>query len=368
MNLRLSGLDQRHLRTALKVLLSPDSAATEEEWHVKLLGVFLSLAKANSGAVRSGNGAQFRMTPVGLDKSIIGDYRDYYQRFDYGRALGDPQVHGQLFSRNNHYGERLPAFRKSEYYTDYLSKNRLLDAMCLSTRTDRHDRGSVLYFWYERDLSEMNRAKVVATLRLIAPAFRSGMALRTDLHKKDGRLKSALDKCADGCALFTHTGVLLHRNPSLSALLDTSPETGVIVEEIERQVKDVVRLFFSRNRLPGNFTRATADCRSGGQLFRISTCTLDVGHSGAEASIMATVSPLSGEVNDSSTHLRLQKFFGLTRREAEVALLLRSRMTNREIAVRLGMSEHTARHHTENILAKLGVSNRREIEARVATQ
>ena len=44
-----------------------------------------------------------------------------------------------------------------------------------------------------------------------------------------------------------------------------------------------------------------------------------------------------------------------------MALLLASRRTNREIAVALGMSEHTARHHTESIMRKMGVSSRTEV-------
>ncbi|HVX32889.1 MAG TPA: LuxR C-terminal-related transcriptional regulator [Solirubrobacterales bacterium] len=52
---------------------------------------------------------------------------------------------------------------------------------------------------------------------------------------------------------------------------------------------------------------------------------------------------------------------GLTRRQREVAALLRHGATNREIARSLGVSESTARSHTRAVLAKLGVSSRREV-------
>ena len=51
--------------------------------------------------------------------------------------------------------------------------------------------------------------------------------------------------------------------------------------------------------------------------------------------------------------------FGLTSREADVALLLAERVSNAEVAKRLRLSPHTARHHTERVLAKLGVTSRR---------
>ena len=51
----------------------------------------------------------------------------------------------------------------------------------------------------------------------------------------------------------------------------------------------------------------------------------------------------------------------LTAREREVAALLAARRTNAEVAAALGVSEHTARHHTERVLRKLGVRSRRDV-------
>lgn len=49
---------------------------------------------------------------------------------------------------------------------------------------------------------------------------------------------------------------------------------------------------------------------------------------------------------------------GLTEREVEVLRLVAAGHTNREIAVRLVLSEHTVRRHLQNIYVKLGVSSR----------
>jgi len=53
----------------------------------------------------------------------------------------------------------------------------------------------------------------------------------------------------------------------------------------------------------------------------------------------------------------------LTRREAQVAELLACRWSNAEIARHLGVSGHTARHHTERVLSKLGLTSRRDVPA-----
>ena len=63
----------------------------------------------------------------------------------------------------------------------------------------------------------------------------------------------------------------------------------------------------------------------------------------------------------------LRRRFGFTRREAEVAMLLIARHGNAEIAERLHISQHTARHHVQKVLQKLGVSSRRQARNKLLT-
>jgi DNA-binding NarL/FixJ family response regulator len=53
--------------------------------------------------------------------------------------------------------------------------------------------------------------------------------------------------------------------------------------------------------------------------------------------------------------------FRLTRRELEVTALIVGGYTNKDIAKRFAISEHTVKHHLTNIFDKLGVSNRLEL-------
>ncbi|MFN2566322.1 MAG: response regulator transcription factor [Gemmatimonadaceae bacterium] len=59
----------------------------------------------------------------------------------------------------------------------------------------------------------------------------------------------------------------------------------------------------------------------------------------------------------------LRERYRLTRRESDVAQLLALGKSNAEIASILSISEHTARHHTERVLTKLGVSSRAAVGA-----
>ncbi len=53
--------------------------------------------------------------------------------------------------------------------------------------------------------------------------------------------------------------------------------------------------------------------------------------------------------------------FGLTSREKEVIALIVAGYTNKDLARKLNISEHTAKHHLTNVFDKLGVSNRLEL-------
>jgi DNA-binding NarL/FixJ family response regulator len=56
---------------------------------------------------------------------------------------------------------------------------------------------------------------------------------------------------------------------------------------------------------------------------------------------------------------------GLSRRELQLVDLLRERLTNKEIASRLNLSEQTVKNHVHHILRKAGVPNRRSIVERI---
>jgi NarL family two-component system response regulator YdfI len=63
-----------------------------------------------------------------------------------------------------------------------------------------------------------------------------------------------------------------------------------------------------------------------------------------------------GERNESSAEM----IEDLTAREIQVLRLLAEGLGNKEIAARLGISDHTAKFHISSILAKLGASSRTE--------
>ncbi|HEX8363195.1 MAG TPA: DNA-binding response regulator [Longimicrobium sp.] len=75
----------------------------------------------------------------------------------------------------------------------------------------------------------------------------------------------------------------------------------------------------------------------------------------SDAAEAARPAPLSDEA--------LRERYNLTARQIDVVRLLGEGFTNAEIAAKLEMSYYTARNHTEQVLAKLGVSSRAAVGA-----
>jgi DNA-binding CsgD family transcriptional regulator len=63
------------------------------------------------------------------------------------------------------------------------------------------------------------------------------------------------------------------------------------------------------------------------------------------------------------TRLRAEGSAALSPREHEVAKLVAEGLTNRQIAVRLVISERTAETHVQHVLTKLGFTTRSQIAA-----
>jgi len=77
------------------------------------------------------------------------------------------------------------------------------------------------------------------------------------------------------------------------------------------------------------------------------------------ATVATPAAPAPKAISDEDLHER----FGLTARQTAVARLLAEGCSNAEIAQRLSVSYFTARNHTEQVLAKLGVPSRAAVGA-----
>lgn len=171
----------------------------------------------------------------------------------------------------------------------------------------------------------------------------------------------ALDTLGLGLAFFDRTAKLVHGNQALLQILAHGPDGGRLQEEMRREVSLV--LGKAKISHTGAVMEVGArEVREGDRCYRLKSSYVGVHlfESGSTVLISIEVvkaSPVSEEM--------LQTLYHLTPQEAKVAMMLLQGRSNRLISRALYISEHTARHHTQRVLEKLGVRSRSGIAARL---
>ena len=147
---------------------------------------------------------------------------------------------------------------------------------------------------------------------------------------------------------------------ALPRILDASPETAVVVltaSEDDESLLTAIRLgaagYVLKNESPERIIAFLRGVARG-----------EAALSGAVASRLMAQVREGGHRQGVVPQSIADK---LSARELEVLLLLDQHLGTEEIAGRLFISEHTVRSHVKNLLAKLGVSSRREALEQLAS-
>ena len=192
-----------------------------------------------------------------------------------------------------------------------------------------------------------------SALAATEPAAR---ATRRRLARQVDDLARMVDVLPAASAAYSADGRLLHANRRLLDLLGTEPRSEELRTALEHAAGTPERLL-----------RDTASGVDPGQAppppctgYRLRATLLDslLPH----PVVLVTAEPVRALPPSTA---ELARRFGLTHRQAEVALLLAQRLSNREIAERLVISPHTALRHTEAVKAKLDVRDRRLVAERL---
>ncbi|MEO6525862.1 MAG: helix-turn-helix transcriptional regulator [Gemmatimonadaceae bacterium] len=200
-------------------------------------------------------------------------------------------------------------------------------------------------------------ARVLGTLRLLHPAFEAACGLIDQAELARRALLTTIDESTDGMTLIVPDGTALHRNPALRRMIALEGESGALQEAIlaitERRTQGA--------ELTPNPTGETHVCAAHGR-FTVKACVLATTFGIPPNTMLVTLTdvsedlPLVGEI---------QRTFALTRRQAEVARMLAGRLSDAEIAARLGLSWHTVRSHVDRVFSAMRVRSRQEIVERV---
>ena len=370
-SLTLSEADVSRFERSLRALLSPLEHEHPDGWRRSVNDAVRELLGADM--------ATFQL-PTPNAELMYSDEVDLRVRRRYVPTLseGPPLVslHAlertvdlEVCNRRTLWGDRLPWFYDSAYYHELVVPARAFDMLCAATRPDGADSGTFLYLHHGSRRGPRFGERGFRLLRMLYPAFEAGVRTFHRFHARRRDLFLSLDVLEEAVCLFDVDGKLLHRNPGFDKLGLGERDERALAEEASRLARSLSALCRARRSRDGVVTSgATRRAWAGSRRFTLAGSLLEGMAVGSRPLVLVTVreegSPRGTRASDGhiqTVSTAAIERFGLTPREAEVAALLVRRRTNREIARELGISPHTARHHVESVLAKLGVHSRRDV-------
>ena len=196
-------------------------------------------------------------------------------------------------------------------------------------------------------------------LGTLLPSFRAGL----DALLRFGAHRYALDAISEPIAAFDADGRLLHQNPALTRLLDADPERDRIDVELRVLARRLRALAFPLRHEKADVPTVSREVATGRGCYTLRGVLLPPSGGGFGEAVLVSVVLEARLALPSAEDVRARH--GLTKREAEVALLLAEGLSNADLAERLYVSPHTVRHHVESVLGKLGLTSRAAVAARL---
>ena len=202
----------------------------------------------------------------------------------------------------------------------------------------------------------------LTVLTLLLPALEAGIWMLRSLNERGAAVGALLDEFNTPALLWCEGG-RSYRNRSLQELLQTLHDPEGVVAAMSGLATEVIRLSQpARKSAPDcRFATGTRTARSDGGPLRLHGSWLRPGTVGPGPAALVLARGGACALPDTRA---LCDRYGLTPRQSHVARLLALGASNDEIADRLGISRHTARHHAQSVLERIGTHSRKAIGLR----
>jgi DNA-binding CsgD family transcriptional regulator len=195
----------------------------------------------------------------------------------------------------------------------------------------------------------------------LLPAFAASVGAVVRLGNARQAIAALLDALEDGAVVFTTDARrVLARNSAMTVLAQRESDRAGLEQALIRSAVAAVHCqrHPSDPQIQNASALSTGWRSSSGTSYRLRTVRLPAGSVARDEAILVLAQRVGPAVPDP---LELVRRFGLTRREAEVAIRLAYGRSDREIAGELQLSPHTVRHHAEAVFVKLDVTSRKAL-------
>lgn len=365
MSLPLTCSDLAQLGHALRSALAPLAYPTVGDWCTSVLASLRGLLGAATASFALPLRGAEHVHSSDVSPSVVAAYRNHYHRVDWGLRERRERLGAAVWTTAMLWDRRV--LRQSEYWNDYKVPNRLYHALGLTLPRVRGAPGegrpapipAGLYFHHDRpgvEFDERHRAM----LGLVLPALECGVTTLARLYDERTHLARQLDTFGQGYLLCDMEGRTLHRNAPLERILREEPER-------HRLEVELVQLAAALSRLArGGTIAAAADSATSRRIhtaaaqYHLTGSFLGPGTLRPESVIAVSLEVVS-RAGDAGS--RSARAVPLTAREHEVMHLIARGLSNADVAAALSISLHTARHHTERVMSKLGARSRAQVAA-----
>ena len=359
MALTLTSDDLSRIRAAQDVLLAPLAEPSPAAWGRQVIETLVAVFGAQSGLIH----LPFTDTPV-VERGVGRDLGEVFDHFvvepkTQGVPFPDPimewstrrrlalGVHSLSYRRLDDFlGGGL---KRSAFLSETQSAHPHCEVAVLLAdllRDGAHVEGAVhLYFGTDPSFGD----GMLDVQDLLVPALKTGVGTLLDL----GAQRATLDALGLPLAVYDVDGRTVHRTPALGLALADDPLRLHVEAALEALARDL-----GGSDLALRPERTVDTPR--GHYGLSGTAFPRGGAFGPRPHVLIRVRPPAQPWPEPAT---LRERFGLTRREAEVALLLARGLANDAVADALFVSPHTARRHTERVMSKLGVAARGQVAA-----
>jgi DNA-binding CsgD family transcriptional regulator len=350
----LTSADVSRLQAALTALLSPLDHTTTESWLIAAADAGSRLLGADRALLMTPKPDGLTWTGTGCDaRGVLSEYESHYMQYDTGVHREREKLGFEVYHQHHLYD--VDKLHLSPLYHDWCVPHQLMDIIGIGFNPIAGREVALAHFYHDRDHGPEDAesagafgARGLALLAVLLPAWKAGVRTRYALGQAQARLGAVLDALPGAVAVWDDRGRCVHENRALAVLLAADPEAALLRGAMCALVRD-----WKQASLPPS-SRAVA---TGLGRYRLSATRTEQTCGGR--GLLVLVEPRDPRPPAPT----LDRRFGLTSRQAEVAILLARGLANAAIAAQLGVRPSTARRHTEAVLRKLGVPSRAAVGA-----
>jgi DNA-binding CsgD family transcriptional regulator len=363
--LTLSSSDLDHLVAAQRAMLSWPEADGLDGWYRHVSRAVKALVGADSAIlVLPASGGGVTSQSEELSDEALTAYPLELQPLLRRIPIWELMARLGVFSRASLWHPHERVLYGSEYYHDYVVPIRAFDTIGMATSAGKVTGSPAhLMFHHERPTGRKFGQRGAALLRLVFPAFEAAVGQVLRIAELQRSMDTMIDALPDPLQVCDAAGRVLHRNERLRMVLAAALEADELESAMREVADDLARLLRGVGRRESAApVFAARKVRSGGVDYQISGSLLrEAGFGDTPAILISLKAPPSMRISIGELRAR----HGLTVAQARVAVLLAEGKRDQEVAAKLVISPHTARHHAEAVRRKLGVGSRAEVARRV---